>query len=1629
MQYDPKLVTKRLGDGFYEQTLVRQQVSQLTGQRFLANYSNDEEQYRALLGNGATFAQQHGLVPGVALSAEQMALLTSDIVWLVEQRVSMRDGTSATVLVPQVYARVKPGDIDGSGALFAARDVQLNIKNEIANSGTLAARNYFGAAAEDIKQSGGRINASIVDLKARNDIKHEGGLIGADKAVSLDATRNVTIASQTATASNGQGSNTAVSRVARVQVGAKGAQGEAESSALIIRAGNDIKLAGASINNAGKTGLTQLIAGNDIDINTVTVSSERKFGALGDRNHLQDRTSAELGSAITGDGNIVLNAKNDLNARGATVMAKGAIAAHAGHDVNITGSQSSYSVDTASHGLSRGLLSKGSVSTHYVADDTYVNSSRFSAGTSLSVTSDHDVNVMASALSAGDTAVVRAKNDVRIGTQTETHRTADDYRESKSGITLNIMTGVNDSSKRLAQQGSSAATKQIGSSVTGKNVYVDAGRDAVLTASNLIGDEDAGVWAGRHVELKAAYEDTRLTSASQSKSSNKNILGGIAPRQTFYGKSSADEAGRQSGTHAVTTIISANKGRVTVRAGTDPQYADQKQGHLLTEGANIQGGEGVSLRAQALKLGAVHSDTASAYTSHSRSFAVGASLAGSIGGVITSIYDNVEAARNTDNDRLKGALALKAGYDAYKLRGAGTGSAPVVTDAMVGTDNIKAADVNNGRADPSSGSAFGISVSITSSNSKSNSNTASSTARGTNIQGRDIDIKASEGDIDAVGAKIQGRDVALDAKGKIYLGAASNTEDVHSTNKGGSAGVGVTFGVGQQNGFSIQLGASQTKGRANGSAVTHDNTVIDASNRFTLKSGGDTTLDGAQVTAKTIRTDIKGALNITTRQDLSQYESKQSSSGFQISLCIPPICYGQMASGSVSYAKSNINHNYQSATGQSGFFVSDAYDIKVAGGTHLAGGAIVTKGDLADSTFSTASISYEDLNNHQSSKVSSTSISAGYGGGSAMGTLASNAAANILGNAGKLDNGLLASKGSGKQSGTTQSVVVGNIQLTGTGNEEIDAQSRQNADVLTSRDPDTANGALTKSLALADAQKLHKELQTQQDNARAAAYVGQVTTNALGDVAQARGWGEGSWQKTTLHGMAGVLQAAVAGGNLGAGLVAGASNELLVGQMADYIKQQNPDISKADFDALMKAGSSMVGLAAAAIVSGGDARDTALGANVALVATTNNYLKHQEISELSSAKRACSAGGQQACGEQKRLENLSAERDAKLESCRGNSSSECNQARQEVRSAFAEIMRSGGVGLGSVDYLNYQEESRRTGNEAKHTLSSWGYAKGKAVGFANRVIGDPAKTFLSLAENLGLADAAHAGDVAAQNRLDKKGQAFGGLIAALSNPDVWGQMPQGMRNKIADAYENGDAYALGRMDGEVLGFIATLPSTGGAFAATTKGVKVGENIAKLGKAANSTAEGVQATPGIAGKVNHADAIADDGAKVATKLGLGTEADALHRIGQNATGPALAANRGRTIPLPGEPAFVGPLRPGIDRVFNPADFPDVAASISQKQMRHIAGRPELTARGGGGYLNSLDDAQAVLDAYRSGTAPILGRTSQGFPVVKMESIVGTNVNVGAGIKSQPTSVFMIKGTASPSVVPLNPNWKP
>ncbi|OTQ69191.1 S-layer family protein, partial [Gilliamella sp. N-G2] len=82
---NPDSVLKRLGDGYYEQQLIQQQIVGLTGHRYLQGYQSDLEQFQALMDAGISFAKEFGIAIGVELTGEQMRALTTDIVLLVKK--------------------------------------------------------------------------------------------------------------------------------------------------------------------------------------------------------------------------------------------------------------------------------------------------------------------------------------------------------------------------------------------------------------------------------------------------------------------------------------------------------------------------------------------------------------------------------------------------------------------------------------------------------------------------------------------------------------------------------------------------------------------------------------------------------------------------------------------------------------------------------------------------------------------------------------------------------------------------------------------------------------------------------------------------------------------------------------------------------------------------------------------------------------------------------------------------------------------------------------------------------------------------------------------------------------------------------------------------------------------------------------------------------------------------------------------------------------------------------------------------------------------------------------------------------------------------------------------------------
>ena len=522
---DPNNILKRLGDGFYEQKLIREQVAQLTGYRYLDGHYNDEEQYIALMNAGVTFAREYGLRPGIALTPAQMAQLTSDIVWLVEQTVTLPDGSTQRVLVPQVYVRVRPGDIDGSGALLAGNQVRIDGKdNNLVNTGTIAGRQLVSINANTIDNLGGRISGGQVGLKAQVDINNIGGTIEARDKLILEAGRDINV--RTTTASGGMG-NTNVDRVAGLYVTNPGGM-------LVASAGHDANLTGAVVSNQGAGGLTSIRAGNDINLGTVTTSSTGV--AIGDKVSGRSTTTREIGTSITTNGATLLNAGQDINARQATVDAgNGLLSLHADRDINIGSGQTTTAGSFSVQSSDKGTFSRTDrkVTGEYSSSTSVA--SQFSGGL-VAMGAGRDIAIEGSHISGTQGVAISAARNLAIVEGRNTSSASTQVQSDKKGIggLGGLLTGApavptlpysKANTTGIDLQTDTASASTIGSSQGG--VLLQGGNTVFLQGVQVDAAKDINIRGG-NVIVQAA---TNVTSATATTSSRTK---GIEPGQILW---------------------------------------------------------------------------------------------------------------------------------------------------------------------------------------------------------------------------------------------------------------------------------------------------------------------------------------------------------------------------------------------------------------------------------------------------------------------------------------------------------------------------------------------------------------------------------------------------------------------------------------------------------------------------------------------------------------------------------------------------------------------------------------------------------------------------------------------------------------------------------------------------------------------------------------------------------------------------------------------------------------------------------------------------------------------------------------------------------------------------------------
>ncbi|WP_233527649.1 hemagglutinin repeat-containing protein [Serratia sp. PAMC26656] len=870
-------VLKRLGDGYYEQRLIREQVINLTGQRYLDGYNNDEEQFKALMDQGLAFSQQYNLKVGVALTPEQMGLLTKDIVWMVNAKVTLPDGSQQNVLVPQVYARMQPGDLDGSGALIAGRNVNLNLGDGLFNSGHIAGREVVKLSAANITNMAGSIQGADVGLTARTDINNIGGVIQGNNSLLASAGRDINAISTTRAAQSVNGANsferTHIDSVAGMYV--QGADGK-----LMLQAGRDIKLDAAQVVNSGENGQTLLSAGRDLNLNAVTTASRDNLIWNGD-NSLKQGNSQQVGSEVVGKGAVTLNAGNDITAHAAAISAGEALNLNAGHDVNILNGENTQDLDER-HKVTggNGLMSKTTTTTRDTLDRQTLQSSTLS-GDSIKVLAGNDLRVQGSSVAGTQDVKLLAGHDLTVTGATERNSELHLKQEKKSGLMSSGGIGISYGTESLKTTDTSQGVTNQGSTVgsVNGNVTLGAGNNLAVTGSELVAGKDMAL-SGKNVSVTQAQDENSQTHKVEQKKSGLTLaLSGTvgsalntAVETSQQAKSTDDSrlAALQGTKAALSGVQAVQAARLAQAQGADPANNNMV-------GISISYGTQSSTSTQ----------------NSGQSTAQGSSLTA---GNNLSITASGNGVKGQDGDILVQGSQLQAGKDVTlnANRDVNLLSAKN-TQYLDGKNESQGGTLGVGIGVGSGGIGLSISASVNKGKGNEKGNGTRYTETTVNA-GNQVNITSGR-DTNLIGAQVTGESVKADVGRNLLLESQQDSDRYDSKQQNASAGGSFTFGSMTGSG---SLSLSKDKMHSNYDSVQEQTGIFAGKGGFDVTVGEHTQLNGAVIgstaTADKNKLDT-GTLGFTDIHNQADFEVEHQSVGISSGGSIGSQFAGNMANG------------------------------------------------------------------------------------------------------------------------------------------------------------------------------------------------------------------------------------------------------------------------------------------------------------------------------------------------------------------------------------------------------------------------------------------------------------------------------------------------------------------------------------------------------------------------------------------------------------------------------------------------------------------------------------------------------------------------------------------------------------
>ncbi|EQP63393.1 contact-dependent inhibition effector tRNA nuclease [Escherichia coli] len=1054
-----------LGDAVFDTRYVSNAVLSRTGSRYLNGLGSDTEQMRYLMDNAARQQKGLGLEFGVALTAEQIAQLDGSILWWESATIN-----GQTVMVPKLY--LSPEDITlHNGSVISGNNVQLAGGNITNSGGSINAQNGLSLDSTGYIDN---LNAGLIsaggslDLSAIGDISNISSVISG-KTVQLESVSgnisNITRRQQWNAGSDSRYggvhlSGTDTGPVATI----KG------TDSLSLDAGKNIDITGATVSSGGTLGMS---AGNDINIAANLISGSKSQSGFWHTDDNSASSTTSQGSSISAGGNLAMAAGHNLDVTASSVSAGHSALLSAGNDLSLNAVRES---KNSRNGRSESHESHAAVSTVTAGDNLLLVAGRDVASQAAGVAAENnvvirggrDVNLVAESAGAGDSYTSKKKKEInetvrQQGTEIAsggdtTVNAGRDITAVASSVTATGNISVNAgrdvalttatesdyhyletkkksggflSKKTTHTISEDSASREAGSLLSGNRVTVNAGDNLTVEGSDVVADQDVSLAAGNHVDVLAATSTDTSWRFKETKKSGLMGTGGIG---FTIGSSKTTHDRREAGTtqSQSASTIGSTAGNVSITAG--------KQAHI--SGSDVIANRDISITGDSVVVDPGHDRRTVDEKFEQKKSGLTVALSGTVGSAINNAVTSAQETKESSDSRLKALQATKT--------------------ALSGVQAGQAATMASATGDPN---ATGVSLSLTTQKSKSQQHSESDTVSGSTLNaGNNLSVVATgknrgdnRGDIVIAGSQLKaGGNTSLDAANDILLSGAANTQKTTGRNSSSGGGVGVSIGAGGNGaGISVFAGVNAAKGSEKGNGTEWTETTTDSGKTVTINSGRDTVLNGAQVNGNRIIADVGHDLLISSQQDTSKYDSKQTSVAAGGSFT-----FGSMTgSGYIAASRDKMKSRFDSVAEQTGMFAGDGgFDITVGRHTQLDGAVIASTATPDKNHLDTGTLGFSDLHNEADYKVSHSGIS--LSGGGSFGD-------KFQGN---MPGGMISAGGhSGHAEGTTQAAVAeGTITI-----RDRDNQKQNLANL--SRDPAHANDSISP---IFDKEKEQRRLQT-----------------------------------------------------------------------------------------------------------------------------------------------------------------------------------------------------------------------------------------------------------------------------------------------------------------------------------------------------------------------------------------------------------------------------------------------------------------------------------------------------------------------------------------------------------------------